>query len=333
MSSSVDNPILSVCVITYNHSRHLRQALDSILNQESNYSFEILVHDDASTDGTDAILREYEKEHPNLIRVTYEAENQYGKFTSYFAQLLVPKARGKYIALCEGDDFWSDRKKIQKQLTYMEQHVDCAQVCHAASVLDSDSGVLLGEMGYGPCERDLRTSDLLKEWNIPTASRVLRKSSIANYSKEWNKKYPVGDFPTAIYSSLSGYTHYMPETMSVYRYRCKGSWTERIASSGTAMRENALAWIEMLRSIDMDTGRDYHEEIVKLIAKYLNIIQICTGCRGGISEMDPICLEAYWSQPRLKRMEAWLRGFLWRVGLTIERDKFGNRRIRVFRHA
>ena len=332
-SVSDERVMLSVCLITYNHANYIRQALNGILGQDTQYSFEILVHDDASTDGTVEVLREYEAAYPGIIRVFYETENQYGKYSSYFAQLLVPMARGKYIALCEGDDCWTDNNKIQIQVTYLEHNIKCAQICHSANVFDADSGKLLGVMGYGEKECDLTTNDLIEHWNIPTASRVLRKSSIDGFSKDWSERYPVGDFPTAIYSSLSGYMHYIPKVMSSYRYRCRGSWTEKIAGSETAMRNNALAWIKMLNYIDRRTNNQFHKSIMKLTALYVDILYICSGGRDRLHKLDALCLEAYGSQPYLKRVETWLRGILWRVGLAVERNRFGNRRIRVFRHA
>jgi glycosyltransferase involved in cell wall biosynthesis len=117
--------LVSISCITYNHAPFIRQCLDGFLMQKTNFDFEILVHDDASTDGTDAIIREYELKHPNLFRVIYQSENQYSKgVKAVNPSFNYPRARGKYIALCEGDDYWTDPLKLQKQVDIFEKYPD-----------------------------------------------------------------------------------------------------------------------------------------------------------------------------------------------------------------
>ena len=153
-------PLLTVCVTTYNQALYIQQTMDSILAQDTDYDIEILVHDDCSIDGTTEILKEYETSYPNKVKVFYEKENQWGKNKykgGYNRGLLVPNARGKYIAICEGDDYWIDAHKLQKQVGYLESHEDVSFCCHAAAVLDGTSGELLGSMNMGDYEHDLGT--------------------------------------------------------------------------------------------------------------------------------------------------------------------------------
>lgn len=98
---------VSVCCITYNQEKYICKALDSFVSQKTNFKFEILVHDDASTDSTSAIIKEYEEKYPELVKGIYEEENQYLKGAKV-SFLLYPYAKGDFIALCEGDDFWCD---------------------------------------------------------------------------------------------------------------------------------------------------------------------------------------------------------------------------------
>ena len=107
---------VSVCCLVYNHEKYLRQCLDSLLMQETNFKYEILIHDDASTDGSADIIREYESKFPDIIKPIYQTENQYSKQVQISWTYQYPRARGKYLAWCEGDDFWSDKKKLQKQV-------------------------------------------------------------------------------------------------------------------------------------------------------------------------------------------------------------------------
>ncbi len=118
-------PMVSICCAVYNHASYIAQALDSFLSQERDFAIEILVHDDASTDGTQAILRDYAARYPDVVKPLFETENQYSKGVAIDPTYNYSRAQGKYIALCEGDDFWCDPQKLQKQVAYMESHPDC----------------------------------------------------------------------------------------------------------------------------------------------------------------------------------------------------------------
>jgi len=119
----LSQPLVSVCCITYNHEPYIEDALEGFLTQETDFPFEILIHDDASTDMTADIIREYEAAYPNLIRPIYQVENQYSKGNKPGLNIL-QRARGKYIALCEGDDYWIDTEKMQKQAEFLETHLE-----------------------------------------------------------------------------------------------------------------------------------------------------------------------------------------------------------------
>ena len=138
--------LVSVCVITYNHCDYIRQCFDGILMQQTNFPFEIIVNDDCSTDGTAEIIKEYELNHPTLFKVTYQKENQYSKgVRGMFPKFCFPRAKGKYIALCEGDDYWTDPLKLQKQVDFLESNLDYVLVCHQYRIMD-------GCVGQSSCE-------------------------------------------------------------------------------------------------------------------------------------------------------------------------------------
>lgn len=124
-----EDPLVSIDCITYNHAPYIRQCLESFLKQKTNFPFEILIHDDASTDGTADIIREYEERYPNIIKPIYQSENQYSKAISISTKYNFPRAKGKYIALCEGDDYWIDPLKLQKQVDLLENNSDCSLCC------------------------------------------------------------------------------------------------------------------------------------------------------------------------------------------------------------
>ena len=111
-------PIVSICCITLHHEKYIRDAIEGFLMQKTSFPIEILIHDDASTDDTANIIREYEEKFPNIIKPIYQTENQYSKGISISATYQFPRALGKYIALCEGDDYWTDPLKLQKQVDF-----------------------------------------------------------------------------------------------------------------------------------------------------------------------------------------------------------------------
>lgn len=118
-------PLVSISCLTYNHAQYLRECFDGILMQKTNFDFEVVVHDDASTDETKAIIEEYTQKHPDIFFPMYQEENQYSKgVRGVMGKFNFPRCRGKYIAMCEGDDYWTDENKLQKQVDFLENNPD-----------------------------------------------------------------------------------------------------------------------------------------------------------------------------------------------------------------
>ena len=130
-----ENIVVSVLCTAYNHEKYIRQCLDSFVMQKTNFKFEVIVHDDASTDNTANIIREYENKYPDIIKPIYQKENQYSKGVS-LSKIICAKCRGKYVAFCEGDDFWTDELKLQKQVDALENNTECK--CCVCTVRDVD---------------------------------------------------------------------------------------------------------------------------------------------------------------------------------------------------
>jgi len=131
-------PIISIICNTYNHSRFIRTALEGFLMQKCTYPIEVLIHDDASTDGTQDIIRNYEREYPTLILPIYQKENMYSKGIKPTQRFQRPRAKGKYLAICEGDDYWTDPLKLQKQVDFLEAHPEYVICYHNAIVVDEN---------------------------------------------------------------------------------------------------------------------------------------------------------------------------------------------------
>ncbi len=127
----VEKPMVSICCLTYNHERFIEDAIRGFLIQETDFPFEIVIHDDASTDKTQEIIRNFCILYPMLIKPIFQAVNQYSRGINPGIEFLLPAATGKYVALCEGDDYWTDKGKIKKQALYLESNPGYSMSSHA----------------------------------------------------------------------------------------------------------------------------------------------------------------------------------------------------------
>ncbi len=129
--------MVSISCITFNHEQYISDAIESFLMQQTNFNYEILIHDDASTDRTVEIIKEYQKKYPNLIKPIYQTENQYSKGADV-SFINEKRAVGKYLSICEGDDYWTDPHKLQKQFDFMEEHPECSLCVHGGKVVSTE---------------------------------------------------------------------------------------------------------------------------------------------------------------------------------------------------
>jgi glycosyltransferase involved in cell wall biosynthesis len=144
-------PVVSICVVTYNHEKFIRQALDSFLMQMVDFKVEIIVHDDASLDQTQNILKEYDSNYPGIFNLLLQNENQRSKFGGGMnPRFNYPRSDGKYIALCDGDDYWTDVHKLQKQVDFLEASSKHVLVYHPWQVLEQESNDLQSRLYGGP---------------------------------------------------------------------------------------------------------------------------------------------------------------------------------------
>lgn len=221
------NPIVSIVCITYNHERFIRDALEGFVMQKTNFPFEILVHDDASTDKTADIIREYEAKYPDLFRCVYQTENQWGK-KNPFTDILFPMVRGKYVALNEGDDYWTDENKLQKQIDFMETHSDFSVCFHPVTVHwddNSEPDYVFPNTKERFYKTELELKDLLHHNFIQTNSVMYRW----RFHEEPLDLIPDGILPGDWFLHLLhaqvGKIGFLPDVMAVYRRHASGIWT------------------------------------------------------------------------------------------------------------
>lgn len=225
-----DEIMVSICCITYNHEKFIRQALEGFLMQKTNFKYEIVIHDDASTDNTPQIIKEYEEKYPEIIKPIYQVENQFqkGKKGSIIAY---NKAVGKYIALCEGDDYWIDENKLQSQVDYMELNEQCTFCFHDAIILNMNNQQQEEwpwyNKKYYKKDGNYNSGELDLFGVKPTASYMFRKKHI-EILPDWFAKCVVGDRPLELIMASFGYAHHIEKTMSVYRIGSGNSAMDKI---------------------------------------------------------------------------------------------------------
>jgi hypothetical protein len=169
--TSAHAPLLSILCPAYNQKAYIAQALDSFLAQQTRFAFEILVNDDASTDGTAAIIADYAQRYPNIIRPILHAQNQFQQGKLFFPDLF-NRAQGKYLAYCDGDDYWTDPLKLQKQVDFLEANPDYVITYHDALITD-DRGAH-GVQLSGEWQRDASRMELQRGRRISTLTTCFR---------------------------------------------------------------------------------------------------------------------------------------------------------------
>lgn len=217
-------PRLSVACITYNAAPYIRQALDGFLMQKTNFPFEVLVHDDASTDGTAEIIREYAEKRPDVIRAVFQKENQWSKGVAVAPKFLWPLIRGEYVAMCEGDDYWTDPLKLQKQVDWLDAHPD-SSVCFHPVVVHFEDGSHKDSAYPMPkdCPDGFTFEGLLKHNFIQTNSVVFRWK-LKGRENEVPADITPRDWFTNLLHAEKGPIGFIPEAMGVYRRHSGGVW-------------------------------------------------------------------------------------------------------------
>ena len=213
-----DTPLVSVDCATYNHEPYIAQALDGFLMQKTNFPFEVIVHDDASTDHTAEIIREYEARFPKIIKPIYETDNQYSKHDGSLGRIMAAACKGKYIAFCEGDDYWTDGNKLQMQVDFLEGNPEYG-MCYTMARQFIQKKRTFSKTLFGKPVADF--NDLLQNGNrIPTLTVMLWKSLYERYREEIhpeNKGWLMGDYPTWLYMAHESKVKFLDFVTSVYR--------------------------------------------------------------------------------------------------------------------
>lgn len=227
-------PLVSISCITYNHAPFIADCLDSMLMQECNFDFEILIHDDASTDGTSEIIRKYASKYPEIIKPIIQSQNRYG-IGEYGlnTRYNFPRAKGKYIAMCDGDDYWTDKLKLQQQFDFLESNPDHVLVSNLRSIVDRAGNEIdssrLGIRGYSSC--CIFFKNVFKNDIVESPPSVFNEDIFVLMYMENYGKFAILDF-----------------VGSAYRQSEAGLWTNLMESDkATRLRESLGRMLEFFK--------------------------------------------------------------------------------------
>ena len=281
---AAEKPMVSVYCLTYNHENYIRDCLEGFVAQKTAFPFEVIVHDDASTDRTAEIVQEYEKKYPHIFKVIYEEENQYQRHRPILRDLVLPIVRGKYIAICEGDDYWIDDQKLQDQVTILENNPDC-HFCVAGV-----EEVALDKTPLGVFHPAHKIESLFispkafvayaNDYSFQTSSYMMRYDDWKEYIQnppEFRKKSDIGDLPILLNFGSLGRTAYIDRIVSCYRRGALTSYSaKRIFWSEEERITHWTKSVESWKAFDVFSNGRFKDTCSNAIAKPMFDICIVT---------------------------------------------------------
>lgn len=261
--------LVSICCLAYNQEKYIRKCLEGFLKQKTSFGIEILIHDDASTDKTTEIIKEYQERYPQIIKPIFQKNNQFCNMSisEIYCRYIYPLAKGKYIAYCEGDDYWEDEFKLQKQVEALENNAECSMCLHHAKVVnekgeDAGWGYPLYEIETGILQPYDFLKGLTDGYFFHTTSFLCKTNVIKNLvdnMPDYYKKSDVDDVPLLLYFGQLGNNYYINESMTCYRRNSVGSWTERQKNNKERIITHKRLMIELYMKYDEYTGEKYKD--------------------------------------------------------------------------
>ena len=212
----MEEALVSVLCTAYNHENYIRQCLEGIVSQKTDFPFQAIVHDDASTDHTAEIIKEYELQYPHIIHAIYQNENQMSQGVPVYRKYILPLAKSKYIAFCEGDDYWVDNLKLQKQISFLEEHPEYSAAVHNVLTVDRECRPLY-ENNFGNEDHDFEIDGTL--YFPQTSCFVLRNPWVAETEegKRLSSLISGSDSSYILYMFYKGKVRFFSDYMSHYR--------------------------------------------------------------------------------------------------------------------
>ena len=265
---------VTVYCLAFKHAKYIRETLEGFISQKTNFRFEVIIHDDASNDGTAEIIYEYSQRYPEIIVPIVQSENQYSKKISIVKDYVLPFVRGEYVAICEGDDYWTDSYKLQKQVDVLELHKDSCLCLHRVREVNEDAkptGHTYPSFALKNEVIDTETFiNMQTNYNFQTSSYMLRSLEWKNYIQnppKFKKVSMVGDVPLLLYFGNLGPVCFIDATMSCYRRGVSTSFSMKLTNSTDEKKiSQHQSTINMFELYDEYTDYRYHQFCIKKIA-------------------------------------------------------------------
>lgn len=292
MGHGGDRPMVSVVMVAYNAERVLDEAIRGVVRQRARFGFELIVADDASTDDTYSIAMRWAKEFPDIVRVVRHPEN-IGMQRNYVEALKL--CRGKYIAMCDGDDYWICRSKLRRQVEYMESHPECSVCFHRVlNFYEADGSMSLSNGGQ---VRDCTIIELSRSNFITNLSVMYRGEAVDLHNLPlWILDNRLVDYPLHLLFAEHGSIHYFRRPMGVYRISASSAWSNaercRQLEMALRVRQNLADWF-------MKRGKP---DVVDGLSSAMESISAAIEKCGNGQETAPVSLK--------KRLRRWVSRFL-----------------------
>ena len=312
----MNNIAVSILCLAFNHKDYIAQAIEGFLAQQTTFDYEIIIHDDASTDGTADIIREYAEKYPNRIKPIYQSANQYSRGVSINKEFFLPQMQGDYVALCDGDDYWTDPLKLQKQYDALQSHPNCLMCLH--KVWDFNVSEEAGKPKKYLPKADLQTGEI----DTDSFMKLLGGSDFfnevcyffrADAYREYQENYPafahaymknrVDDMPMLLYFGSKANVYYIADEMAVYRRMNAGSWSSHQSKKSSeemvAFFKNSVDAIEAFHRF----SNDQYTEHLNYIYLYFSFnYYVCIGDYKQVLQPQYDCVWARQSPRYRKRV-------------------------------
>ena len=274
--NSKGDPIISVICHTYRHSRYIKNCIEGILMQKTEYPYEVIIIDDASDDDTGEIIRDYAQKYQDKISVYIAGENVFShgieKLLSVWGSIYEESLHGKYIALCEGDDFWIDSNKLQIQTDFLESHPDYVMTVHnSIRYIENDKRIEQVNDYVGDVTVNSWDIIIRKKGAFSTASMMYR-AEYQKYDDDLFSRCDIGDWTRQLYLFTKGKVYYHSRIMSVYRYMTEGSWTKRTHGDSGFLSAHIVKMWRFFDEYNLYTNRVYEHFLSWQKAMYSSLL-------------------------------------------------------------
>jgi glycosyltransferase involved in cell wall biosynthesis len=253
----INGPLVSVCVATYNHESFIKQTLSGILSQKTNFDFEIIIGEDCSIDQTASLISEYKNKFPSIINVI-TSERNVGHIENYCR--IYKAARGKYIAVCDGDDYWTNDEKLQMQVDFLEGNLSYSACAHN-SIIINENDQKKGLYCHFKGDMKFNLSGFIKENMIPTSSVVFRNHINDEFLNRL-RKVVVDDWILHIYNAEFGDYYYMDKVMAQYRVHSGGMWAGLTPLQRSVFKINSI--LDINAAFDFRYDKEFREVLFEM---------------------------------------------------------------------